>query len=607
VWGVVTARTVVEQAISALRSVSAPDDVARDARDVANEIDRAWQRSPFVGGLEGNLVARSELVNTLVGERVLDPFRRALGSAPLRIKHGAVMRYRVLRSDDTADEKIVPAPEPRDGDAQLDQRAAEAREELLVNETALATIERSVPAVIRKRPPPWAVWVWPMRWVLGLVHRASVASWRLTLEMVGEARRRLTGIEQFVTQREEREREAREAYYRELRLLCGGGEAGKDVRLIELTIERGLPDNVELVELMGELRAGAGVDAKLVVERDALYAPTPDGQQVELGPFAETIPALAELLARARALTLARRAVNKLGAARLRIESEINRTEALYRARLQKISKLAMPIDKTEFHTAQLKRVRPMLGASVNAVMEHAAVHMGSELAQLGSGWLTTLANATGNDALKSSIATIEEQWPVAAKRIAEEVRMLVMGGAGGIARDLYVEVVSGLRAHGLPEEHLKTPKRAPEVQPVELLGSLVNPSTFTLGGNWLAGLFRSFDARKTDVVDKVKARIERIREVAAAELLDAEPKLTASVMQSLAAQLDTAIEIQQAWLQQAMADEQAAIAKERDTLAPLIKTRDTVVAVGAQLAQQVANLATEQPAVAAASVAAAS
>src|SRR6188768_3738568 len=122
----VTARSVVEQAVSALRSVTSPEDVANDTRDVASEIDRAWLRSPFVAGLEGNLVARSELVNTLVGERVLDPFRRALGSAPLRIRRGPVMRYRVLRYDDTVQENTVPAPEPREGDAELDQRAAEA-------------------------------------------------------------------------------------------------------------------------------------------------------------------------------------------------------------------------------------------------------------------------------------------------------------------------------------------------------------------------------------------------------------------------------------------------------------------------------------------------
>jgi hypothetical protein len=184
---------------------------------------------------------------------------------------------------------------------------------------------------------------------------------------------------------------------------------------------------------------------------------------------------------------------------------------------------------------------------------------------------------------------------------------MLVMGGAGGIARDLYVETVSALRAHGLPEEHLKTPKRAPEVQPVEILPSLANPTTFTLGGNWFAGLFKSFDAKKTELREKVGARIERIREIAVAELLNAEPKLHAAVMQSLAAQLDTAIEHQQIWHQQVVADENEAIAKDREAVAPLVSSRDALISAGAQLAQLVGTLATEQPAVAAAAVAAAS
>jgi hypothetical protein len=392
--GVVTARTVVEQALAALRSVSFPDDVARDARDIAVEIDRAWQRSPFVAGLGGTLVARSELVNTLVGESVLDPFRRALGSAPLRIKRGAVMKYRVLHADDTTHEETMPEPESREGDAELDARAAEARDELLGHETALATVERKLPMVVRKRPAVWAIWLWPLRLVLGLLHRATVSSWRLTQQLVRETQKKLAGIEGFVAARDQREREAREAYYRTLRLLCGGGEPGKDVREIELTIPGGLPDSVELVELMGELRASADVDAVIVVERDALYAPTPDGERVRLGGIAETIAELPALLARARSLTLARRAMTKLGTARARVESEINRTEALFRARIQKIAKLALPLDRRDFHAAQLQRVRPMLSASINAVMEHAAVHMGSELAQLGSGWLDAITGA---------------------------------------------------------------------------------------------------------------------------------------------------------------------------------------------------------------------
>ena len=55
---------------------------------------------------------------------------------------------------------------------------------------------------------------------------------------------------------------------------------------------------------------------------------------------------------------------------------------------------------------------------------------------------------------------------------------MLVTGGAGGVARDLYAETVSPLRAYGLPEEHLKTPKKAPETPDIHILPSLANPTT---------------------------------------------------------------------------------------------------------------------------------
>jgi hypothetical protein len=602
----VTARTTIENALGALRSVSHPADVARTTHDVAGEIDRAWRKSPLVAGLDGNLVARGELVNLIVGERVLDPFRRALGSPPLRLKRGSVMRFRVRRRDGTSEEKTTPDLEPRDGDAERDERAATLRGELLEQETALATVTRSLPGIVRKRPSGWAAVLLPLYWLLGFLYRKTLGAWQAKQVAMTLTTRHLADLESFKTQRDERELAARDRYYNELRILCGGDPSGKDVREIEIEVP-GIPENVELVELMGELRASADIDAALVVERDALYAPTPDGDKVKLGPAQTTIAELPDLLARARALTLARRARDKLAAARVQIEAEIDRVEQQFRERIHKLGRLALPMDKAAWSAVQLHRVKPMVVASVNAVMEHASTHMGSELAQLGATWISAVANASSGDELKAAIAMIEEQWPTSAKRIAEEVRVLVMGGAGGVARDLYVEVVSTMRAHGLPEQHLRTPKLAPEVESVALLPSLVSPTTFTLGGNWLTGLFKSFEARKTDLREKVHARVERIREVAAAEVLDAEPKLHAAVTQSLSAQLDTAIELQKSWHDQAMSEEYAAIAKEREALVPLTKSRDAITASASRLGEAAAALVAEQPAVAAAAVVAAS
>jgi hypothetical protein len=602
----VPARTVIETALTTLRSVSAPDDVARVMRTTADQIERAWQRAPWIAGLSGNLVARSELVNLLVGERVLEPFRRALGSAPLRIRRGAVMRYRATRFDGAVEEKTAPAPEPRDDDTARQRQAEQVRSELASQETALVTIEHSVPALLRTKLRRWAVWLVPVRWVLALVHRRTVAAWRRAQAARAATRRRLAGFEDFIAQRDERERAARETYYAGLRLLCGGGDIGKDVREIELSIS-GLPDNVELVELMGEMRASAKVDAVIVVERDALYVPTPDGKQVELGPIESTIAELPAVLARARALRLARRARDKLAAGRALVDVELDRAEQRFRDRLKKLSKLSLPLDTASFCAAQLERVRPMIVASVNAVMEHASTHLGSELAQLGDRWLAEVDGATTSDALRAAIAKIEEDWSGEATRVAEEVRVLVMGGAGGVARDLCPETVSVLRPHGLPEQHLRVPKRAPEVEPVRILPSLATPTAFALGERWLAGLFRSLEVRKSDLREKVAMRASHIREVAAAEMLDAEPALHAAVGKSLAAQLDTAVELQRSWHAQALIDEQAAIAKERGALEPIVANRDAIASAAIQLDRVMAALEAEQPAVAAAAVAAAS
>src|SRR5690606_2409015 len=113
-------------------------------------------------------------------------------------------------------------------------------------------------------------------------------------------------------------------------------------------------------------RASADVDAVFVVERDALYAPTPDGERVRLGEHARVIPELPTLLLRARALTLARRARDKLAAVRDEIVSELDRAEERFAERLHQLSKLALPLDTTSFVAAQLVRMRPMIASSVN-------------------------------------------------------------------------------------------------------------------------------------------------------------------------------------------------------------------------------------------------
>lgn len=161
---------------------------------------------------------------------------------------------------------------------------------------------------------------------------------------------------------------------------------------------------------------------------------------------------------------------------------------------------------------------------------------------------------------------------------------MLVMGGASGVARDVYPEVVSALRAYGLPDEYLGPLTEAPSIASVPILPSLANPSQPKIGGTWLGGLFKAFDARKAEAREQAHARGEHLREVAAAELLDAEPKLHAAIGQALAGHLSRAIEAQREWHAGALVAEHAAVAEERRKLGPLVAARDTLISRGVQL-----------------------
>lgn len=595
------------QAIHALREIAVPADVAKSAHEAASEIERTWQRSPYLAGLDGDIPLRTELINTLCGEKVLDPFARALGSAALRIRRGPRLLCRVIYSDRTKAERTIPEPEP-ETDFSLGIRAEEVRGELASHETQHADAERQLPVLVRRPPPAWAVWLWFWRWLLSLIHARTLATWRSSAEAVAESRRKLGTIEEYAAQRDQRERAAREKYFAELRAYASGGPAGEGIREVELeTPSALLPEGVELVEITGTTRAGVAADAVLLVARDGLYAPAPDGEPRRLGDVAAVLPLLPDLLRRARALILAQRVRDRLQAARAEIDVELSRADAEFARRIARLEGLALPPDRASFALTQIERARPAIMASTNALMEHASVHLGAELSQLAAEWVGAIASSKNADELKAAIAMIEQQWIPVPQRIAGEVKTLVMGGAAGVARDLYPEVVAALRAYGLPEEHLQPLKHAPTIAAVAILPSLANPSAPNVGGSWIGGLFKAFDARKTEVREKVHARCEHLREVAAAEMLDAEPRLHAAIGQALSGKLSRAMEAQRDWHAKALVAEHAAIAEERRQLAPLIESRDTISTRDYQIGRAADALAADVPGIAGAAVAAAS
>lgn len=503
-----------------------PADVAQSARASADEIERTWQRTPYVVSFDGDAKTRTELVNTLIGERVFDPLARTPGNTTVRLRYGERFVIRALH-------RVLhpPADVPRDD---------EARRLVAERERAELDAERALPMVVQKRPAVWAFWLWILRAILLVTHRAKLATLTTQREATAEARTRLAAAED----REKQEHAARELFYRDVRAI-----SSCEIE-VELTT---IPQTVELVETAGD--ADVRFDAAKPL------------------PVAK-LEAAAKL---SRANNLAERARYALEKARGGVEEELARADAVLQQRIAEVEAFAVTTDRTRYTNAQLDRIKPQILASTTAAMEHASTHLLSGLAELSQQWVGAIAAATNPDELKAAIAKIEDQWIRAPQQIAEEVRTLVAGGVGGVARDLVPEIVAPLRAHGLAEEHLGTPKRAPAVAAVAILPSLTNPSTSKVGGSWLTGLFKSFETRRTEVREQVHARVEHLRSVAAAELLDAEPKLHAAIGQALAVELGRALDLQRAWYTERLAAEQAAVEAERTKMLPLFSQREKI------------------------------
>src|SRR4029078_11232196 len=117
------------------------------------------------------------------------------------------------------------------------------------------------------------------------------------------------------------------------------------------------------------------------------------------------------------------------------------------------------------------------------AVLEHAGVHLGSELAECARMWDALVAKASTQDELKAAAAHIDVDGPAQCKRIADETRILVVGGVGSSAHDILPELFAPLRQPGLPDEHARPPKQVPALPPVELLPSLMLPTATGFAG----------------------------------------------------------------------------------------------------------------------------
>jgi hypothetical protein len=510
-----------------------------------------------------------------------------------------VSGFRATLDDGSHEGQVMP-PDRAAELAAAHARAAAVRDELAERHSALERVTNTLP----RRPAWWAIWMWVIYWIrTWLIGRKRIEK-RLAEVAHGEARARLDAVEQDVAALETHARLAKTGYVDALRRLASGGQAGTGVLEVDVTVATTqLTDGIEILELAGASRASAEVDAVFLAQGDRVFAPT-RAHPLAIGSHAETIAALPLLLPSARALRLARRVQQKVTSAMVEVGNVIERKETAFRTRMDRLHAMRIQ-DPAGFSESQLSRVHGEISASITAVVEHASVHLGSELAQLQNEWIGSIAKAADSDALKAAMATIDDHWEAEPRRIAEEVRVLVMGGLGGCARDTYPSVVGALVSYGLSQEHARALRAAPELPPVVLLPSLNKEATKVEKSGWFAGLFRSFEARRAEIREKVHHRLQHMREVAEAELLDAEPRLHRAIRAALAGLLETAIAQQQLALDQALDEERAAITIEREAIAPLVRAHDAVREEARRLSEMVAELELQEPAISVAAAAA--
>ncbi len=589
---------LVELAHSALLNLGRIPKWGADHTKSADEIERAWVRAPLTVAIGGPVQARTELFNYLCGKKVLDPDNRPIGSAALRVRRGKTTRFKAVRDDGSTEEHELPA-EQADDDG-LRMRAASAKGLVDERKLALERVERALPRLARVRPRGFMIFLWPLWWLLTRKYRRAVTERQLAEKAFDQAAEAQQNADRELETSASRIRRERGRFFESLRALSSGPPLGSTVREVVLELHEGpLPEGVDLLEV-ARPQMTEPVDATLLVERNEIFAPhVGDGDAPKVGPVDEVIPGLLALLGRARALVLARRARVEIEPILHALDDDINDTEETFRVRIERLEAMQI-LDEHEFAQAELDKVKPQVSQSIHAVIEHAAAHAAGELSRLGQEWSVAMAMTQNADQLKHAIGRIESSAPLDAKRIADEVRGLAMGGAAGAAHDIFPEMLAKLRPHGLEEP---PPRAAPELAPIELLPSLSAASPAKLSGaaGWLTGLFRSFETKRTDVQTKAETRIAHLREVAAAEVLDAEPKLRAAIEQTLYAQMIAAIGRQAAWLDRTLVLERESVAAEGAALAPLARMRDRLRHDLAKLAEGIAALEREAPALAAA------
>jgi len=618
--GSVVGPAIVELARAAVRRLADAAPAADDARAALARIERVGLGPPYTIAVAGDPAARGELLDWLAGERLFAPDRPEPDRILVDLRRGPATSLRARRRDGSVEERTLAstrksaAPrEPRRRAARDDDRAETRR---TIGASALDDgweLSEAATTALDRRPPWWAVWRWVARWWRGWRTRRALlpapgGSAIAAGEPLGAVPR---GFANTIA------RDKRPEPRRDFVAALSACLADAAVERLFIEIAGGeLPDKVVVIELPSGASARAldavGADACLVACGARGFAMTdqlatvldvlphvfvldggPPGNDPRirrLGGFAAAAARLVDLATIERTLAVGQRAAAALAAGSAALDAAITRTETGFRTRLDRLERLRVGPADDHVATA-LAQARPVLVGQVQQLLRRSLDLFDRAIAELGDGWTARLGEAASIDALRTAAAAIDDESPAALQAAQATAHRALVDGLTQHARAHYHELVGALR-RGTSRDNAVPAWLTAEVEIAELTSSTSLGSVAPR----LTSLFRSLDALRAEALAQLDQRIARLRQLASANLLDAEPRLEPAVTGVLGIALRGEVERHASWLEAELARERVAIDTERAQLAVLALARDTARADERELVAALDAVTAELP-----------
>jgi hypothetical protein len=639
--GEVAPHEVVELARAAVRRLTDAAPTAGEAREVLALIERVGSGPPYTVALAGDPGSRTALLNQLAGEYLFDPARQEASKVVMTLRRGAATTIRARRRDGTLEQiargEGVVTPDGDAGDdlavplAAYPERATTAPPRAVTGAAAAPARVDPAPAP-QARPPWWAIWRWLALWLVAWRTRsrrllppagASVAPGEASAGVQAAPAGPMSAMSAVTSRVRSIARTVARATHlgdrrQQLVDALRAWSADEAIERLFVEVEGGpLPDKVVVIELPSRADArsldAVVADACLVACAEHGFAMTDQLETVLtivphlfvvgsalpvgcdpsvrlLGSFQAAAPALGQAAMVERAYTAGQRASALLSSACLTLDRLISDAETGFRARIQRLEalRIASPDDYT---ATALARIR-------DAVVEHAHHRILRALGQLdgaierhGGEWAARLRDAPSADALRTVAAQLDQESAAVLQAAQTVAHRALIGELTEYAHARYHELVSALRRGSSRVDAV------PSWLTIDVgFGDPMSGTKLGTVASRLTSLFRSLDALKADAIAQLEQRIAKLRQVAGANLRDAEPRLEPAVTGTLAIALRAEVERHTAWLDGELAREQLAIDAERAQITALALVRDRATRDRRELLVALDRLVTELP-----------